>query len=238
MSIINDALKKVQSSLENKDAAVPLAEQTPVQAPPEQQPKTELPIIVPPPPKTLTIIELEQKKKKLELERQEELLAQKRSSPLPKLLKISFFIFLFACSILASLYFSGYLKKHSSLPKFPQISTLTKSFNEKITSLQHGSSPSKPGSSNSTPLLETISFQPSSWVSNEKTSSAKKTSPKNFVLRGIITKNNHQAALINDEIYEEGSMIGETKVVSISFQEVKLLDGDQTITLRIEGARR
>lgn len=187
MSIINDALKKVQSSLENKDAAVP------------------------PPLKTLTIIEREQKKK------QEESLAQKRSSPPPKLLKISFFIFLFACLALAFLYFSDYFKKRSSPPKFPQISTLTKSINQKITSL---------------------SFQPSSSVSNENTSSPKKMPPKNFVLRGIITKNNHQAALINDDIYEEGSMIGETKVVSISSQEVKLLDGDQTITLRIEGARR
>ncbi len=238
MSIINDALKKVQSSLNNKDVAIPLAEQTPAQTAPPQQPKAEPSPAAPPPPKTLTSIEREQKEKELELKRQQELMAPKRPSPPTKLLKISFFIFLFVCSALAFLYLSGYFKKLSFPKKFPQISTLTKSFNQKITSLLPESSSSKSGSSNPVAPLGTISYEVSSPVSNANTSSQKNISPKNFILKGIITRNNHQAALINDDIYEEGSTIGETKVISISSQEVKLLDGDQAITLRIEGERR
>ncbi len=103
MSIINDALKKAQSSLNNKDAAIPLAEQTPAQATPPQQPKAGPPPAAPPPQKTLTTIEQEQKEKKCQPKRQQQLMAEKPSSPLTKLLKISFFIILFMCSALAFL---------------------------------------------------------------------------------------------------------------------------------------
>ena len=238
MSIINDALKKAQSSLNNKDAAIPLAEQTPAQATPPQQPKAEPPPAAPTPQKTLTTIEQEQKEKKCQSKRQQQLMAEKPSSPLIKLLKISFFIFLFICSALAFLYLSGYSKKLPFPKKFPQISTLTRSFNQKTTFLLHKSSSSKSSNSNPTAPFGIFSSEISSPVSNANTSSQKKISPKNFVLKGIVTKNNHQAALINDDIYEEGSTIGETKIISISSREVKLLDGDQTITLRIEGERR
>ncbi len=204
MSIINDALKKAQSNLNNKDA-------------------------VPPPQKTLATIEQEQKEKELELKRQQESMAQRRPSSLRKLLKISFFIFLFVSSILTFLYLLSYLKEIPFSKKFPQISILAKSFNQKIASLLHEFSSSKSDSLN--PVAP-------AGMTSSAASSQKKISPKNLVLKGIITKNNHQAALINDEIYEEGSMIGEMKVISISFQEVKLLEGDQTITLRIKGERR
>ena len=42
-----------------------------------------------------------------------------------------------------------------------------------------------------------------------------------------------QLALINDEIYEEGSMVQGKKIMNISLNEVKLLDHGKITTLKI-----
>ena len=217
MSIINEALKKVQTNLNKKDTVVPLQEQKPPQATTPQHPKAEPPPAIQTPRKTLATIEQEEKEKELQLKKLQESMPQRRSSPLTKLLKISFFIFLLVClSTFAFFHFSDNLKKSPFSKKFPQILVLAKSLNQSIVSLLHRPSSSKSVKSNSA-------------------SSRKKISPKKFILKGILTINNHQVALINDSIYKEGSMIGNIKVIRISSKEVKLLDGDQTITLTIGG---
>ena len=233
MSIINDALKKVQTNLAAKDAAVPLLEQkSPEVTPP---PKTEPSPAVAPPLKTLATIEQEQKEKESQLKRLQESMTQKRSSPLTKFLKISFLIVFLICSTFTFLYVSGYFKEIPFAKKFPQISTLAKSSKQRIISMLH--KPSSPKSTAPNPALSFWPNSPETFSPNSAAniSPAQKMSSENLVLKGIITKNNHQVALINDGIYEEGSTIEGIKVKSISLKEVKLLDGDRTITLTIGG---
>lgn len=232
MSIINEALKKVQRSLDQKDASLPLLEQKPSHVTPPEPPKAE-PSASAAPLKTLATIEQEQKES--ELKRQPQLMPQGRPSSLTKLLKTYFFIFLFACSVLAFLYFAGYLKEIPFSQKFPRISAPPKSLNQHIKALFPRPSSSSSIGLNPVVSSGTIFPKVSSLGSQEDTSSGKKASPKNFVLKGIITKNNHQVALINDGIYEEGSTIEGVKVTSISSKEVTLMDGERTITLTIEG---
>lgn len=52
-----------------------------------------------------------------------------------------------------------------------------------------------------------------------------KNSSSEIVISGVITRNNKNVALINNEIYEVGETINGKKIVNITLEKVELLDG-------------
>ena len=64
------------------------------------------------------------------------------------------------------------------------------------------------------------------------------TSPaETLVLNGTVRTEDHQAALINDQIYEVGDMIGDKKIISIDLNQVQIQDGENIITLKAGGKK-
>ena len=288
MSIINDALKKVQANLDKKDAAAaPASEQKLPAAAPELS--ADGPPPAAPPKKTLATIEQEEKDSKQKIPRPDTAATPSRPAPSSlfssKLFKISSFILLFVCFSIFMLFSLLTFLKNLSLKKPPSFSTQTKesttaaaSSEKKSSSLSSVVSPrsnsstapagalspvshaalpvetassaplarietpprvsSSPPASSPTPIIPSPSsinyFQKIFSPALAESSPAKKDSPGSLVLKGIVTKGNHQVALINNGIYEEGTAIDDAKVISISTKEVKLLRGDQTIILTIE----
>ncbi len=213
MSIINDALKKVQANLQQKDSSQQSTATPSIKSSPEKQPANtpSNPPSVKPIRKTLATIEQEEIQKKLQEQKKLQTLrkhARRKSSYVKLFLQFIFFvILLIGISMGACLYIPKY---------FPQFSFFLKR-NNTLTHL-------KTKLTSFVPQKSTASPHPSSPVQ----------SPENaLTLKGIITMNNKQSALINDEIYEEGSMVQGKEITNISLDEVKLLDNGKIITLTI-----
>ena len=56
-----------------------------------------------------------------------------------------------------------------------------------------------------------------------------------IVLQGIMTMNNKQVALINDEIYEKGSVVQGKKILNIFSDRIELEDQDKRLTITLYG---
>ncbi len=58
-------------------------------------------------------------------------------------------------------------------------------------------------------------------------------SQSGIVLKGIMSMDGRNVALINDSIYESGDMVDGKKIVTITIDKVEILDGEQTTTLTV-----
>ncbi len=267
MSIINEALKKAQTELEEKKSRESPSSDLPTLKDPQSSPSTPGPqqkdlrgangtirsdqdLKSPPSPpssqqparKTLATIEKEELKKQETLESLQRSKTPETSRALyanPHFLKV-IFLFLFICSLsLGGLYV---VLSQDSFRSF-----LNKTFHTQAhrQSIPHETitvfSPSNPtvDSSGSSPnsVLTPVVATSDSLPPPAKQKMAPTTS---LNLKGIVTMNNKQFALINDGIYEEGSIVQGKRVVKIALDQVELKDdtkgGILTLTIQAEHA--
>ncbi len=254
MSVINDALKKTQAHLEEKKSEDPVALNEDSGTPPETTPpsdrsafenlsqrslplgprESETPSPSPSIRKSLATIE----KEELERKSQMESLQSQKAAPRKSLFeKHSFLKIALAFSLLCLLSLGGlYVALSNSQPSF-----LSSLFPE----IQKG-----PGHKNQTQQLVTVfspanPIPPSASSQNPAFSLSRNSSPRpqtdlprrtSLNLKGIITLDNKQFALINDGIYEEGSVIQGKKIMRIATDHVALKEEgeDRILTLHIQ----
>ncbi len=206
MSIINDALKKTQDSLNKAESSSNEEEAS------KNQPTTK---------KTLASIEQEELNKKQNAapgNQSDKNARQKNEASLlhqsPNLL----LIFIFFISLLGTIVFY--------LPQYPKIMTfLSKSF-KSITPRSKPISDKKFQLSFPFPRANTTAAAPKTAAGKEKKNET------GLHLQGIVTMDNKQFALFNDDIYEAGAEIQGKKILNVSANQVQIQDGDKIITMR------
>lgn len=70
------------------------------------------------------------------------------------------------------------------------------------------------------------------WASESKTSGM--LDSRQFVLTGISNSGGTRAAIVNNEVVEEGASIGGARVISITDDKVDLQAGNKTVTLTLD----
>ena len=257
MSIINDALKKAQTGLEQKESKessnpkAPLPDRGLQSSPGSLETtrplKRSSPQISPEGPsstpqpsrKTLATIEKEALEKRGNESPQKFQTQQRSQSYASSRLLKSVLLLLLLCLLSLGLYIAlSQDQFRSLLNKIRKSPDNRQSIPQETITVFSPSNPtidSSDSSSNSspTPAVTTSESLPSP-------AQQKETPVTSLNLKGIVTMNNKQFALINDGIYEEGSIVQGKRVVKIALDQVELKDDTQggilTLTIQSEQA--
>ena len=255
MSIINDALKKTQARLEEKKSQKELSPSEPpvtkdstnsnehseasqetssLSGQTTSESQSNVTSQKPPIRKTLATIEKEELERKSHMQslQSQRTTAAKSTYGKRSSLKVVVILFLICFLILGGLYIAlSKNQSHFLSSLFLKIKKW-KFPGQKSTQVIVVFSPSNPTSALATAVAKA---SPLSKDSSSKTKTDLPPPAPSLNLKGIITIHKKQFAIINDEVYEEGSMILGKKIVKIATDYVDLQEGTggQITTLHI-----